>query len=95
MITCAKRSRKSRISGFFLVISAEISICRMETVSGLDNTNSGYIVPVYCFVVHNISTVHGSIPRFRILESWTDLKKVTKEYMQVDMGAEVDVDVPG
>lgn len=40
-----------------------------ETVSGLDNTNSGDIVPVYRFVVRNLSTVHGLIPRFRVIES--------------------------
>ncbi len=47
---------------------------QMETVSGLDKTNNGYIVPVYRLVVHNISTVHDLIPRNWIQESWTGLK---------------------
>lgn len=39
----------------------------MKTVSGLDDTNREDIVPVYRFVIRNLSTVHGPIPRFRIL----------------------------
>jgi hypothetical protein len=50
----------------------------METVSGLDKTNSGNIALVYRSVVRNLSTVHGPIPRFWVLESSTCLKKSYK-----------------
>jgi hypothetical protein len=51
---------------------------QIEMVSGLDETNSGYIVPAYRFVVHNLLIVHGPIPTLRILESSTCLKNYYK-----------------